>query len=84
MTTLSFAASPKSAQGSRIASHTNPGIVKIGFMRYLLWYMRVVSHAGYAVLSPWRMEVEKSGDRHLEKGFAERYPSASNIEGAGN
>jgi hypothetical protein len=46
--------------------------------------MRVVSHAGYAVLSPWRMEVEKSGDRHLEKGFAERYPSASNIEGAGN
>jgi hypothetical protein len=46
--------------------------------------MKVVSHAGYAVLSPWRMEVEKSGDRHLEKGFAEWYPSVSNIESAGH
>jgi hypothetical protein len=58
--------------------------VKICFMRYLPWYMRVVGHAGCAVLSPWRIKVEKSRDRHLEKGFAERYPSAGDMEGAGN
>jgi hypothetical protein len=64
--------------------HTNPGIVKKSFMRYLPWYMRIVSHAGYTVLSPCLTEVEKSGDRHLEKGFVERCPSAGDMEGAGN
>jgi hypothetical protein len=83
MTTLSFCHIVKVNPGITYI-HTNPGIVKIGFIRYFPWYMRVVSHAGYAVLSPWRMEVEKSGDMHLEKGFAERYPSAGDMEGAGN
>jgi hypothetical protein len=39
--------------------------------------MRAVSHAGYAVLTPWRMDIEESGERHLEMGFAERYASAA-------
>lgn len=64
--------------------HTNPGIVKTGVMRYLPWYMRAVSHAGYAVLSPWRMEVEESGARHLEIAFAKRYAFAGSMENEGD
>ena len=60
MTTLSFHRLAK--LNPRITYiHTNPGIVKTGVMRYLPWYMRAVSHAGYAELSPWRMEVERVG-----------------------
>jgi hypothetical protein len=78
MTTLSFHHLAK--LNSRITYiHTNPGIVKTGVMRYLPWYIRAVSHAGYAVLSPWRMEVEESGERHLEMGFAERYDCAGGV-----
>jgi hypothetical protein len=79
MTTLSFYHLAKINPGISYI-HTNPGIVKTGMMRYLPWYMRAVSHAGYAVLSPWRMEVEESGERHLEMGFAERYVSAGDME----
>jgi hypothetical protein len=42
--------------------------------------MGAVSHAGHAVLSPWRMEAEESGERHLEMGLAKRYHSAGDIE----
>lgn len=31
---------------------------------------------GYAILSPWRMGVEESGERHLEMGSAQRYACA--------
>jgi hypothetical protein len=79
MTTLSFYHLAKINLGISVI-HTNPGIVKTGMMRYLSWHMRAVSHAGYAVLSPWRMEVEESGERHLEMGFAERYVSAGDME----
>jgi hypothetical protein len=44
MTTLSFHRIAKVNPGITY-SHTNPGIVKIGFMRYFPWYMRIVSHA---------------------------------------
>jgi hypothetical protein len=79
MTTLSFHQLAKLNPGITYI-HTNPGIVKTSVMRYLPWYMRAVSHAGYAVLSPWRTEVEESGERHLEMGFAKRYPSAGDME----
>ncbi|KAE9380213.1 hypothetical protein N431DRAFT_539882 [Stipitochalara longipes BDJ] len=82
-TTLSFHHLAKINPGITYI-HTNPGIVKPGVMRCLPWYMRAVSHAGYAVLSPWRMEIEESGERHLEIGFAERYASAGikeNVKG---
>jgi len=55
-------------------------IVKICIMWYLAWHLRAVSYAGYAVLSPRRMGVEKSGERCLELGFTERYASAGDIE----
>jgi hypothetical protein len=78
MATLSFHHLAKLISGITYI-HTNPGIVKTGVARYLPWYMRAISHAGYAVLSPWRMEVEESGERHLEVAFAERYASACNM-----
>jgi hypothetical protein len=81
MTTLSFHHLAK-MNPELTYIHTNPGIVKTGVMRYLPWYMRAVSHAGYAVLTPWRMDIEESGERHLEMGFAERYTSAGERENA--
>lgn len=96
MTTLSFhelARQSSEISGNRgIAGpayiHVNPGIVKTGVMRYLPWYMRAFSHAGYAILTPWRMEVEECGERCLEMGFAERYSAsgadeAEELEGVG-
>jgi hypothetical protein len=81
MTTLSFHHLAK-INPELTYIHTNPGIVKTGVMRYLPWYMRAVSHAGYAVLTPWRMDVKESGERHLEMGFAEWYTSAGETENA--
>tara|TARA_R110002060_G_scaffold24599_1_gene33432 strand:+ start:263 stop:820 length:558 start_codon:yes stop_codon:yes gene_type:complete len=78
MTTLSFHElarrnAEKGLVGGMDYIHVNPGIVKTGVMRYLTWYMRAVSHVGYAVLTPWRTDVEESGERCLEMGFAGRY-----------
>ncbi|PVH88753.1 hypothetical protein DL98DRAFT_445704 [Cadophora sp. DSE1049] len=80
MTTLSFHElarrnAEKGIVGGVDYIHVNPGIVKTGVMRYLPWYMRAVSHVGYAVLTPWRTDVEESGERCLEMGFAGRYGS---------
>lgn len=78
MTTLSFHEfarrnAEKGLVGGMDYIHVNPGIVKTGVMRYLPWYMRAISHVGYAVLTPWRTDVEESGERCLEMGFAGRY-----------
>lgn len=78
MTTLSFHEMASRNAENGLAGgmdyiHVNPGIVKTGVMRYLPWYMRAVSHVGYAVLTPWRTDVEESGERCLEIGFAKRY-----------
>jgi hypothetical protein len=81
MTTLSFYHLAKINTGITYI-HTNPGIVKTGVMRYLPWYMRAVSHAGYAVLSPCCMDVEESGERHMEMGFAKRHPADGEMENA--
>lgn len=35
----------------------------------------VVRHARYAVLRPWRMEIDESVERHLKMSFAGRYAS---------
>ncbi|KAH7409263.1 short-chain dehydrogenase/reductase [Cadophora sp. MPI-SDFR-AT-0126] len=85
MTTLAFHElarrnAEKGIVGGMEYVHVNPGIVKTGVMRYLPWYMRAVSHVGYAVLTPWRTDVEESGERCLEMGFSERYGSEA-IEG---
>jgi hypothetical protein len=76
MTTLTF---HELAQQNPKTSylHINPRIRRTGVARGLPWWQKGIGNAGFALLSPWSLEVEEVGERMLEMAFVK---STSSVE----
>lgn len=57
-------------------SHSYPGTVKTGIANELSGPVRLAVKVMYAVMTPWILNVEESGERHLFQITSSCYPSA--------
>lgn len=57
-------------------SHSYPGSVKTGIANELTGAVRLATKVLYAILSPWILNVQESGERHLFQITSQCYPAA--------
>ena len=57
-------------------SHSYPGTVKTGIANELSGPVRLAVKLMYAVMTPWILNVQESGERHLFQMTSQCYPSA--------
>ena len=61
--------------------HAYPGIVKTGFSKEAGFAMKTAMNAAYVLLAPWKVDIQKSGERHLYATTSVAYPAKSGNEG---
>ena len=61
--------------------HAYPGTVKTGFNKEAGFAMKAATNLAYMLLSPWRVDIQESGERHLYAATSAAYPAKSGIEG---
>jgi hypothetical protein len=57
-------------------SHSYPGTVKTGIAKELSGPVRLAVKVMYAVMSPWILNMQESGERHFFQMTSQCYPSA--------
>ncbi len=61
--------------------HSYPGGVKTGFFKESSYALRSAMRVAFAVLSPWTLGIEESGERHLYAATGAAYPPKAGENG---
>ena len=61
--------------------HAYPGTVKTGFNKEAGFLMKAATNLAIIVLSPFMVDIQKSGERHLYAATSAAYPAKSGVHG---
>lgn len=61
--------------------HSYPGGVKTGFFKESGFAIRAATQLAYALMTPWTLSIEESGERHLYAATSAAYPAMAGEEG---
>ena len=62
--------------------HAFPGTVKTGFNKEAGFVIKAATNLALKLLSPWMVDVQESGERHLYAASSAAYPAKSGVDGA--
>lgn len=61
--------------------HAYPGTVKTGFNKEAGFLMKAATNLAFKVLSPWTLDIQESGERHVYAATSAAYPAKSGVHG---
>ena len=61
--------------------HAFPGTVKTGFAKETGFVIKAATNLAFKLLSPWTVDIQESGERHLYAASSAAYPPKSGVDG---
>ncbi len=61
--------------------HAFPGGVKTGFNKEAGFVIKAATNLAFKLLSPWMVDIQESGERHLYAASSAAYPAKSGVDG---
>ena len=61
--------------------HAFPGTVKTGFNKEAGFVIKAATNLAFKLLSPWMVDIQESGERHLYAASSAAYPAKSGADG---